>query len=61
MVKIMSKPGGVMDFHFQVYNLPIVLDARGYSELLENAILDPKLHFPENIENIVNEWRNKIW
>lgn len=53
----MSKKGGVMDLYFQKYNITRVIKIRERNlDQLENIfdLLDSKLHFFENVSNIIS-------
>lgn len=60
----MSKKNGVMDLYFQKYNVFRVNRLQCYIDYDRlTDLLDPKLHFPENIECIVQHFRDfaKQW
>jgi len=55
----MSRKNGVMDWYFQLYNLPRILIAQHYEDLVELAFekFDRNLHLDENLNEIKNDWK----
>lgn len=51
-----------MDYFFQHYNLPRILISRNKGDLIPLIAekFDHRLHLPENLDLIENEWRNYI-
>lgn len=58
----MSRRNTPMDYYFQHYNLPRILISRNKGDLIPLIAekFDHRLHLPENLSLIENEWRNYI-
>lgn len=58
----MSKKNGPMDLYFQYYNLTRILISRNLDDLIELVYekTDSKLHLPENLELICNDYKNEL-